>query len=188
MNAMNTANAMNGATGVERRDAKVRAMSSRRSAAALVAFLAISAAVAGLGTIATLYNVDGWYADAEKAPWSPPNALFGPVWSVLYVLMSVAAWLVWRRHPTSKALTLYVIQLVLNAIWTPVFFGLYPAIGAPALWIALAIIVALDVVVLLTIASFWRESRPAAVLLVPYIAWLLFATTLNAAVAVLNTP
>ena len=104
--------------------------------------------------------------------------------------MSVAAWLVWRERDTHagtrRALTAYVVQLVLNAIWTPVFFGLYPLIGGVALWIALVIILALDVMVLLTIVRFWPVRRLAAVLLIPYGAWVLFATTLNAAVAVMN--
>jgi benzodiazapine receptor len=159
------------------------------SALMLVAFLAISFAVAALGSTATAGNVDGWYADAEKAPWNPPNWLFGPAWTLLYTLMSVAAWLVWReRHrlPVRGALTLYVVQLVLNALWTPVFFGLYPALGTPALWIALGVILALDVAVLLTMLAFWRVSRVASWLLVPYWAWVLFATTLNAALAALN--
>ena len=160
-----------------------------KSALVLVAFIVISYAVAALGTLATLENVDGWYADAAKAPWSPPNFLFGPVWTVLYALMAVAAWLVWRsrkRVNVRPALTVYVIQLVFNALWTPVFFGLYPFVGSPALWIALLIILALDVLVLVTMLRFWPVSRLAAWLLVPYWAWVLFATTLNAAVAVLN--
>ena len=160
-------------------------MSQRlKSALVLIALLAISFGVAALGSIATAGNVDGWYASAEKAPWNPPNWLFGPAWTLLYTLMSVAAWLTWRRGGSLK---LYVIQLVLNAIWTPVFFGLYPVIGAPALWIALVIILALDVAVLLTMLSFWRASKLAAWLLVPYWAWVLFATTLNAALAILNS-
>ena len=161
-----------------------------RSALVLVAFLAISFGVAALGTVATIQNVDGWYAEAEKAAWSPPNALFGPVWTLLYTLMSVAAWLVWRqrkRVDVRPALTVYVIQIVLNCLWTPVFFGLYPALGAPALWAALAIIAALDILVLVTMLRFWPVSRAAAWMLVPYWAWVLFATTLNAAVAVLNS-
>lgn len=160
-----------------------------KSALVLLAFVVISYSVAALGTLATLQNVDGWYADAEKAPWSPPNFLFGPVWTVLYLLMAVAAWLVWRerkRVNVRPALVVYVVQLVLNALWTPVFFGLYPFIGQPALWIALAIILALDVLVLVTMLRFWPVRRRAAWLLVPYWAWVLFATTLNAAVAVLN--
>jgi len=155
----------------------------------LIAFIAISFAVAALGSVATAGNVDGWYADAAKASWNPPNGIFGPVWTILYTAISVAAWLVWReRHRVNvrPALTLYVVQLVLNALWTPVFFGLYPFIGTPALWIALGIIVALDVAVLLTMLRFWRVSRVAAWILVPYWAWVLFATTLNAALAALN--
>ena len=161
-----------------------------KSALVLVAFVAIAFAVAGLGSLATIQNVDGWYADAAKAPWSPPNWLFGPVWTFLYCAMAVAAWLVWRRREETEVrrpLILYVIQLALNALWTPVFFGLYPFVGAVALWAALAIIVALDVLVLLTMVAFWKVSKPAAWLLVPYWAWVLFATTLNAAVAVLNS-
>jgi translocator protein len=161
-----------------------------RSALVLVAFLAISFGVAALGSLATIQNVDGWYETAEKASWSPPNAIFGPVWTLLYTLMSVSAWLVWRerkRVDVRPALTMYVVQLVLNALWTPVFFGLFPAIGAPALWIALAIILALDVLVLLTMLRFWPVRKAAAWMLVPYWAWVLFATTLNAAAAVLNS-
>jgi tryptophan-rich sensory protein len=163
--------------------------SIRRQVLALVLFLAISFAVAALGTVATIQNVDGWYADAEKAFWTPPNVVFGPVWTVLYTLMSVAAWLVWREPASParrRALATYIAQLVLNAIWTPVFFSLYPVIGAPALWAALVIILALDVAVLITMLRFWPVRKAAAVLLIPYGAWVLYATTLNAALAVMN--
>ena len=85
-----------------------------------------------------------------------------------------------------RALGVYIGQLALNAIWTPVFFGLYPTLGVSALWIALGIIIALDVMVLLTMLSFWPVRRLAAVLLIPYWAWVLYATTLNAALAVMN--
>ncbi|GAB3408289.1 tryptophan-rich sensory protein [Schumannella luteola] len=161
----------------------------------LVVFLAISFAVAALGSLATLQNVQGWYADADKAFWTPPNAVFGPVWTVLYSLMSVAAWLVWLRRDRDgepgrrlarRALGAYVAQLVLNAVWTPVFFGLYPFAGPAALWIGLAIIVLLDAAVLVTMLRFWPVRRLAALLLIPYWAWVLYATTLNAALAVLN--
>ena len=155
-----------------------------RSALVLLAFLAISFGVAALGTLTTVSTVDGWYAATEKAPWSPPNFLFGPVWTLLYTLIAVSGWLVWRE--IKRVPPIFIVQLVLNALWTPVFFGAYPLIGTPALWIALAIIVAIDVTVLLTMLRFWKISRLAAWLLVPYWAWVLFATTLNAAVAVLN--
>jgi tryptophan-rich sensory protein len=160
-----------------------------RSILALVLFIAIAFGVAAVGSIATFQNVQGWYAEADKAFWTPPNIVFGPVWTVLYTLMSVAVWLVWREPASaarSRALGVYIAQLVLNAIWTPLFFGLYPVIGAPALWIALAVILALDVMVLITMLRFWPVRRAAAVLLIPYWAWVLYATTLNAALAIMN--
>jgi tryptophan-rich sensory protein len=170
--------------------AAIRRNGTGRALLMLLVFIAISTAVAAFGSLATISNVDGWYDDAEKVFWSPPNQLFGPVWTVLYTLMSVAAWLVWlrRQQPgAGRALWTYVAQLVLNALWTPVFFGAYPLIGPAALWIALAIIVALDVAILLTMLRFSPIDRAAAWMLVPYWAWVLFATTLNAGLAVLNS-
>jgi translocator protein len=164
-------------------------MTRTRSAIALIAFIAIAFTVGGLGGLSTVENVDGWYATAAKASWNPPSAVFGPVWSVLYLLIAVSAWLVWRerlRTNVRPALTMYVVQLVLNALWAPVFFALYPAIGVTALWLALALILAIDVTVLLTMLRFWPVRRAAAWMLVPYWAWVLFATTLNVAIAVLN--
>ncbi len=154
------------------------------SALVLVAFIAITVAVAALGSLTTIQYVDGWYATAEKAPWSPPNGIFGPVWTVLYLLIAVSGWVIWRE--SKRVPPIYIVQLALNALWTPVFFGAYPLIGAAALWIALGLILAIDVTVLLTMLRFWKVSRLAAWLLVPYWAWVLFATTLNAAVAILN--
>jgi translocator protein len=150
-------------------------------AAALAIFLAASAFVAWLGAFSTVTNVNGWYVDADKAPWSPPNWLFGPVWTVLYTAMAVAAWLVWRRHsPESRpALVVYGLQLCLNLLWTPAFFGLYPLIGAAALWLAFAIILALIVAVTLTVVRFGPISRWAGILLLPYITWIVFASSLN---------
>lgn len=147
----------------------------------LLAFLAASALVAGLGGLATATNVDGWYATADKAPWSPPNWVFGPVWTLLYTAMAAAAWLVWRRRTeeTRPALTAYAVQLVLNLLWTPVFFGLYPVLGTPALWIAFGIIVALAVAVAVTVLYFGPISRTAGLLLLPYLAWVVFASSLN---------
>ncbi|MDP9983387.1 tryptophan-rich sensory protein [Pseudarthrobacter oxydans] len=154
----------------------------------LLAFLAASAVVAGLGGLATANNVDGWYATADKAPWSPPNWVFGPVWTVLYTAMAVAAWLVWRSRAegTRPALTAYAVQLVLNLLWTPVFFGLYPVLGTPALWIAFVIIVALAVAVSVTVLYFGPISRAAGLLLLPYLAWIVFASSLNFWAAVYN--
>jgi translocator protein len=159
-----------------------------RSGLALLGFLVLSAAVAAFGAVTSQSAIDGWYAEAPKPLWTPPNTVFGPVWAVLYSIMSVAAWLVWRRPRSaerSRALIVYGVQLTLNALWSPAFFGLGSLIGAPGVWIALVIIVALDFAVLATIIRFADLSRTAAVLLVPYWFWALFATTLNAAIAVL---
>ncbi|MCB5283807.1 MULTISPECIES: TspO/MBR family protein [unclassified Arthrobacter] len=147
----------------------------------LLVFLAASAVVAGLGGLATANNVNGWYAAAVKAPWSPPNWVFGPVWTTLYIAMAVAAWLVWRRRAegTSAALAAYATQLVLNLLWTPVFFGLYPALGTLALWIAFGIIVALSAAVVVTVLHFGPISRTAGLLMLPYFAWIIFASSLN---------
>jgi tryptophan-rich sensory protein len=144
-------------------------------------FLAASVLVAGLGGLATAANVEGWYATADKAPWSPPNGVFGPVWTVLYTAMSVAAWLVWRRRSEASrpALLAYGVQLALNLLWTPVFFGLYPALGTPALWIAFAVIVALAVAVGVTVLYFGQISRAAGLLMLPYLSWIVFASSLN---------
>ncbi len=143
----------------------------------LVGLLAAVAAVAVLGSLATINNVDGWYADADKPFFNPPNWLFGPVWTTLYVAMAVAAWLVWRRHGD---LRIWWVQLALNLAWTPVFFA------GQWLWAGLVVIIALDVAVAVTLVTFWRTSRAAGLLFVPYLAWVLFATALNLAIASLN--
>ncbi len=126
-----------------------------------------------------------WFQALEKPFFNPPNWLFGPVWTLLYAFMGVAAYLVWRqrdrlRQPVRQALLLFAGQLALNAAWTPVFFGLQ-AVGA-----ALVVIVLLDVALALTIRAFFPLSRTAGWLLVPYLAWVLFATVLNAAIWLLN--
>jgi tryptophan-rich sensory protein len=148
---------------------------------ALAVFLGASALVAWLGAFATVANVNGWYVAADKAPWTPPNGVFGPVWTALYAAMAVAAWLVWRRGvPESRpALVTYGIQLGINLLWTPVFFGLYPALGTTALWLAFAVILALIVAVTLTVLRFGPISRAAGLLLLPYVTWIVFASSLN---------
>lgn len=149
----------------------------RSSLLVLAGFLVATFAVAGLGGLATASNVDGWYATAVRPSFSPPNWLFAPVWTTLYALMAVAAWLVWRRRGD---LRLWWAQLVVNLAWTPTFFALQ------WLWGAVGVIVVLDLLVIATIVGFARVSRPAAALLVPYLAWIGFATALNIGVAALN--
>ncbi len=126
----------------------------------------------------TVPNIASWYATLARPPLSPPDWLFGPVWSVLYVLMAVAAWLVWRgpavgRLP-QRALVVWGCQLAVNALWTPVFFGL--RMIAPALAVILVLLGAVG----LTCASFWRVNRAAGLLFLPYLAWVGFASYLNA--------
>lgn len=157
---------------------------------ALLVFLVASLAVAGIAGLATMSTVNGWYAEAEKTLWSPPSAMFGPTWGVLYTLMALSAWLVWRQPHSperTQALGLFIGQLAMNAAWSPLFFVLYEYAGGVGLWVALVWIVLLDFVVLATIIVFWPVQRVASVLLVPYWAWLLFATALNASIAVMNT-
>jgi tryptophan-rich sensory protein len=117
-----------------------------------------------------------WYAELNKPGWNPPNAIFGPVWTGLYLLMGVAAWLVWSRdgfRGARLALSVFLLQLVLNGLWTVLFFGL----RSPAL--AFADILLLLVAIGATMILFWRHTPLAGGLLAPYLAWVVFATVLN---------
>ena len=146
---------------------------------ALAAFVGAAFAAAGVGSLATTPAVPGWYASLTKPAWTPPNWLFGPVWGLLYVLMAVAAWLVWRERGFSGArlaLSLYAAQLALNALWSVIFFGLRRP-GA-----ALVEIGFLWAATLATTALFWRVSRPAGWLFVPYLWWVTYAAFLNHAI------
>lgn len=158
-----------------------------------IGLLAAVALIAVLGSLATMPNTDGWYAEVEKVPWDPPNAVFGPVWSVLYALIAVAGWLIWRNgyrsnqaNAARKTLAIYSLQLVFNGLWTPAFFAGYPLIGEAAWWLALVIIISLITIVVSLAISAWKWSKLAAAIMLPYMLWLLFATTLNAGVIALN--
>jgi len=148
---------------------------------ALLVLLGASAIVAALGGLATAGNVNGWYATADKAPWTPANWVFGPVWTILYIAMAVAAWLVWRRGAAGgrAALTAYAVQLALNLLWSPAFFALFPALGTPALWAGFVIIAALAFAVAFAVLRFGPISRPAGLLMLPYLSWTVFAASLN---------
>jgi tryptophan-rich sensory protein len=124
-----------------------------------------------------------WYAHLSKASWTPPSYLFAPVWTVLYVVMAVAAWLVWLQggfRRNSLALGLFVVQLALNAAWSFICFGLHE------LTFSVADMVSLWVLVLLTTAAFYRVNRLAGWLMVPYLLWVAFAASLNVALWRLN--
>jgi benzodiazapine receptor len=140
--------------------------------------LTFAAPAASIGSLP-----DSWYAHLAKPSWAPPNGVFAPVWTTLYILMAFAAWQVWRKggwKTQTKPLRLYILQLALNAVWTPLFFRWHQ----PA-W-ALALIFLLWVAIALTLHAFSRVSRTAAWLLAPYLLWVGFATALNWALWRLN--
>lgn len=114
-----------------------------------------------------------WYAALNKPVWNPPSWLFGPAWTLLYTLMAVAAWLIWKRVGFSRPLGLYFVQLALNAAWTPIFFG------AHQLGWALIEIFIMWIMILLTLLSFRRVNPTAGWLFIPYLAWVSFASFLN---------
>jgi translocator protein len=147
---------------------------------ALVVLIVLCFAVAGLGGLATTPNIPNWYAGLVKPSWTPPSWLFGPVWSVLYLSMAVAAWLVWRKGNALVPLILFAIQLVFNTAWSWLFFGLHNP-GA-----AFVDIVLLWAAIVGTTVAFWRRSLVAGLLFVPYLAWVSFAAVLNFAIWRLN--
>lgn len=153
----------------------------KRDIAALAGYILLCLAVAALGGLATAQSVQTWYPTLIKPSWTPPPWLFGPVWTLLYIMMGTAAWLVWRKGVMAKpALLVFYLQLLLNLMWSILFFGMQsPLLG-------LVDIVVLWVTIAVTIRMFYAHSGWAAVLLVPYIAWVSFATALNAAIFALN--
>jgi translocator protein len=147
---------------------------------ALVGFVGLGLLAGAAGAAVTAAAIRGWYPSLVHPPGTPPDALFGPVWTVLYVLIGVSAWLVWRRVLAGPALRLWGWQLALNAAWSPAFFGL----REPAL--ALAVLLALVVLIGLTLRRFAAIDRRAAWLLVPYLLWTGYALYLNAGICWLN--
>ncbi len=141
----------------------------------LAAWLAGSFVTAAIGGLASV-RAAVFYNELIQPAWGPPAWLFGPVWTVLYILMAVSAWLVWRQHGfrgAATALTLFIAQLCANALWSWLFFAWRQ--GA----LALVEIVVLWLLIAVTIGAFWRLNRIAALLLAPYLAWVTFATALN---------
>jgi benzodiazapine receptor len=155
----------------------------RRDVLGLVAFLVLCLVVSGIGATITATTVGTWYQALHKPPFNPPDWIFAPVWTTLYVFMAIAGWRVWRRAPlevTRMALTVFTVQLALNLAWSFIFFGLQQ-IG-----LALVEIVILLLAIVTNIVLFWRIDRWAGVLFVPYLLWVAFATVLNASLWLLN--
>lgn len=159
-------------------------MKNLRDAYSLVIAIAVSQSAGLLGSLFTFSAIPNWYATLIKPSLNPPAWVFGPVWTVLYTLMGIAAFLVWRKGwnklQTRRALTVFGIQLLLNALWSIVFFG-YHAPGA-----ALVNIVLLWLAIVWTMWEFMKVSRAAVYLLIPYLLWVSFASYLNTAIWWLN--
>ncbi len=158
---------------------------SRWKQAGTAALFVVGCELVGIiGALTTATAESSWYGALDKPPFNPPGWLFGPVWTVLYALMGVAAYLVWRqgtqRREVRAALGLFAAQLVLNGAWTPVFFGVESIVGGAV------VIVLLLGVLALTVRAFFRVSRTAGWLLVPYLLWVGFATLLNLSIWALN--
>ncbi len=148
----------------------------------LAVFIIAVFVVAAVGGLLTSFGVGDWYGSLQKPAWNPPSWLFGPVWTALYITMALAAWMVWMRHaPSAKlALTLWAVQLALNLIWSALFFYM----RQPG-WAFLEIIVLLAAIAA-TAITFFRVSPWAAALLIPYLAWVSFASFLNYTIWRLN--
>ena len=150
----------------------------------LIVSLAVCFSAAALGGFATTPSVNGdWFVNLKKPSWNPPNWIFGPVWSALYLMMAIAAWLVWKKSGFSKskrALVWFGLHLVLNIMWSVLFFAWqqpsWAAFEILILWISIAV----------SIALFYRHSKLAAGLLTPYLAWVTFAAFLNIAIWLMN--
>lgn len=145
--------------------------------------LVVCFGAAALGAAATSSSVTGWYREIVKPAWTPPDWVFGPVWTTLYLMMSISVWLVWRSAGWKKSLTAMVwfaVQLALNTLWSVIFFGL----RSPG-W-AFAEILLLAASIAVTISCFRHHSRPASLLLLPYFGWSCFAVALNFTIWRLN--
>ena len=156
----------------------------RRSLVALIALLVLCLGVGIVGGAVTRTAIEDWYATLAKPVFSPPNWIFAPVWTVLYILMAVAAWRIWRTvgapEARRNALRMFGMQLLLNLAWPFIFFG------AKSPLTALIVILVLEFAILWTMLAFARLDRTAAWLMAPYAAWVAWATALNAAIVALN--
>lgn len=156
----------------------------RNDAVKLAAAVVVSELAGAIGAVFTMPAIPTWYATLQKSALSPPSWVFAPVWTTLYALMGIAAFLVWRKgwddRKVRVALGMFAVQLVLNVLWSVIFFGLRNPGGA------LIEIIILWLAILATIITFSRVSRPAVYLLIPYLAWVSFAIVLNAMIWRLN--
>ena len=147
----------------------------------LAGFILVCLVTGGLGGWATAQSVTDWYPTLVKPSWNPPNWIFGPVWTALYLMMAVAAWLVWRSDSNIRgAMILFFSQLALNFAWSFLFFG------ARSPWLGLMDIAMLWLALIITVIAFFQKSAAAGLLMLPYLAWVSFAAILNLAIWRLN--
>lgn len=150
----------------------------------ILGFIFVCELVGILGSFFTITSIATWYTTLNKPFFNPPNYLFGPVWTILYALMGYSVFLVWekglKKKGVKEALKLFVIQLFLNGIWTPIFFGV------KELSSALLVIIVMWIFILKTILKFYHINKMASYLLVPYLIWVSFATLLNFSIWYLN--
>lgn len=150
----------------------------------LVVSIVACLAAGAIGSIFTRSAIPTWYATLQKPVFSPPNWLFAPVWTLLYILMGIAAFLVWRKGLENRqvriALIVFLIQLILNTFWSVVFFGLESPLSG------LIVILILWLAILVTVLNFFKISRVASMLMWPYLLWVTFAAVLNASIWLLN--
>ncbi len=149
---------------------------------ALLGFLLAAFSAAGIGSFFTVSEVPGWYKQLAKPTWTPPGWVFGPVWSALYTMIGLSAWLTWKRIGLGWNLTwsVFAVQLTLNALWSILFFGRH----SPG-W-ALVDIIFLWAAIVMNTMLFWRVDSTAGALFIPYLLWVSFASALNASIWQLN--
>jgi len=164
--------------------ASIEPRSTASQVIGLIVCVVICFMVAAIGGYATTSSIDVWYAGITKPTWNPPNWIFGPVWSTLYLMMAISLWLVWRKSGITNAkfaIGIFAVQLVLNLLWSIIFFAMHQ-LG----W-ALVEVIMLWSAIVLTIIVFHKHSKPAAYLLIPYLLWVTFASFLNYTIWSLNT-
>jgi translocator protein len=166
----------------EKAEIRMPSLSKQKQILGLAGWLVVSFAASAVGAVASI-QAKSFYSQLVQPAWAPPPGIFGPVWTLLYTLMGIAAWLVWRCGgfgPNRQALTLFLLQLVFNALWSWLFFAWNLGV------LALADIVVLWILIAATLVSFWRVRPVAGVLLMPYLLWVSFAAILNYSLWQLN--
>jgi len=155
-----------------------------KKAIRVLIFILICEGAGIIGSVFTMPSIPGWYAGLSKPPFNPPSWIFGPVWTILYAMMGLSAYLIYQsgigKKEVKRALAVFAVQLLLNTLWSIVFFGVH------MIFAAVIVILLLWGMILVTIIVFHRISKAAAYLLIPYILWVSFATVLNISLYILN--